>query len=830
VIYFCAQQNRRALVLQSPGLNGIDFLEVSDEDGPEGCGTRLLLTLLKDARPLGLGPSEILVTGGEPLSQIPAIDVVSGTAGSPRVVVVDLERTGDFAPYTLRLVAGPQTNDPPDGLDPALASVAFSFKAGCPTVGDCAPETCCPPVPAAVPDLNYLAKDYDGFRQVMLDRMAVLTPWTETHPSDLGIMLVELLAYAADHLSYRQDAAATEAYLGTARSRISLRRHVKLVDYTVDDGANARAWLFVRAAPGAGGTLLPAGTTVYTRVPGLPVSITPGTRAAETLAQNGAVAFETLADLWLYPELNEIAFYTWSDANCCLAPGATEATLEGTLTSLATGAVLVFEEVCGPQTGDPGDADPAKRWAVRLTGVRCTDYKNRVLVDPLNGQAVTRVTWDAADAPPFPLCLSSTTDAAHGSRALAGVSVARGNVVAADHGMWDGPEDLGEVPPAPPAPVLETSCRCRCGTAVAPIPPRPRYYPRLSQSPLTFARSFDPAAPASASVPPPPGASSGAARAVPQLEVVDDQGQPWTVLDDLLSSDGLARVCVVEVERDGSAFLRFGDGQYGAAPETGTSFQARYRVGGGSAGNVGRDVLAHALTAVPGIVEIRNPIAAAGGADPETMEHIRQIAPSAFRTQLRAVTEDDYGTMAALDPAVREARGTLRWTGAWYTAFVSLDAATGGSPAASLVEATANRLNLLRMAGVDLQVEGAVVVGLRIEMAICVDGDHFQNDVEAALLRLFVAGDPCTGAPGVLAAANFTFGQTIYTSPLAASAQDVDGVASATVTVFQRMTDPSIDGAAAGYLAMGRLELPRCDNDPNRLDHGILVLHMEGGK
>ena len=216
--------------------------------------------------------------------------------------------------------------------------------------------------------------------------------------------------------------------------------------------------------------------------------------------------------------------------------------------------------------------------------------------------------------------------------------------------------------------------------------------------------------------------------------------------------------------------------------------------------------------------------------DPETMEHIRQSAPSAFLTQLRAVTEDDYGTMAALDPAIREARGTLRWTGSWYTAFVSLDAAAGDVPAPVLVASTTLRLDLLRMAGVDLQAEGAVIVGLRIEMNICVDPDHIQTDVEAALLSLFISGNLCDGTPGVLSPAHFTFGQTIYTSPLVAAAQGVDGVTSAQVTVFQRMDDPSTDGAQSGLLTMGRLELARCDNDPNRLDRGVFVLHMDGGK
>ena len=48
----------------------------------------------------------------------------------------------------------------------------------------------------------------------MLDRMAVLMPaWQERNPADLGVALVEALAYSADQLSYQQDAVATEAYL-----------------------------------------------------------------------------------------------------------------------------------------------------------------------------------------------------------------------------------------------------------------------------------------------------------------------------------------------------------------------------------------------------------------------------------------------------------------------------------------------------------------------------------------------------------------------------------------------------------------------------------------
>src|SRR5512136_2165575 len=69
--------------------------------------------------------------------------------------------------------------------------------------------------------------------------------WTERHVPDLGVTLVELLAYVGDYLSYYQDAVATEAYLETARQRISVRRHARLGDYALHEGCNARAWVCV---------------------------------------------------------------------------------------------------------------------------------------------------------------------------------------------------------------------------------------------------------------------------------------------------------------------------------------------------------------------------------------------------------------------------------------------------------------------------------------------------------------------------------------------------------------------------------------------------------
>ncbi len=830
MIYFCSQKNRRPLLLATPALNGIDFLEVV---GPTGCGKQLALTLLKDARALTLTRDNFAITGG---ASVQVVSVAPATQDDPFVLTLNLSGSGDFSPYQLTLVAGPNITDPPDGFDPQLATVAFSFKAGCPTPADCLPDTCCPAPRATAPDINYLAKDYGGFRQVMLDRLAVLLPsWTETHAADLGIALVETLAYAADHLSYQQDAVSTEAYIGTARSRISLRRHAKLVDYRIGEGCNSRVWAALTTAPGQDNIFVPAGTTFYVTQPDMPVSVRWSDPLAQRLTSSPQSIFASMQDTTLRLEQNSMDFYTWGDAGCCLAPGATEATLVGYKHTVHAGNVLLFEEVRGPHTGVPADANPANRCAVLLTGVFTTDYKGRPLTDPLTSQAITRIVWSSGDALQFPLCISSTSDSEHGSLPVHGVTVARGNIVPADHGVTINSERLPQVPAAPAAP--PASSGCSCGTGTAPPPPLPRYHPALAHGPLTFTPAFTGFKPAAN------GLTSASAflapdmqQAAPQLTLASSDSASWTPLPDLLSSTDTDLVFAVEVERDGTPFLRFGDNQYGAAPDPGLAFSATYRVGNGSAGNIGRDSLGHVLIgptfpSPPGTISaVRNPLGAKGGVDPEDMNHIVQYAPFSYQTQLRCVTENDYGVAAAELDGIREARGTLRWTGSWYTAFTSIDPVA--TITTTLVDETTTSLNRLRMLGTDLSVEGARLVGLRIEMNICVDPEHFQGDVFQALMRVFIAGNRCNGQPGILNAAHFSFGETVYASPLIAAAQAVEGVIAATLSGFARMDAPagSIDGIGAEYLTMGRLEIPRCDNDPNHLNHGVFLLHMDGGK
>jgi hypothetical protein len=67
-------------------------------------------------------------------------------------------------------------------------------------------------------------------------------------------------------------------------------------------------------------------------------------------------------------------------------------------------------------------------------------------------------------------------------------------------------------------------------------------------------------------------------------------------------------------------------------------------------------------------------------------------------------------------------------------------------------------------------------------------------------------------------------------SPLYAAAQAVDGVASVQIVTFQRQDQPDPKPLQDGFLPMGRLEIARCDNDPNFAERGVFRLTVGGGK
>ncbi|WP_322513370.1 putative baseplate assembly protein [Chloroflexus sp.] len=830
-IQFRCANPRRAQVLSIAAvpLNGIDFLEVLDRDAPTGAPPQrtLLVQMIKPA-PWGLSAANIQITGGVRITGVKVLWVLraadaspadvaagritnaertfyNGLAAADRTLVVRVDQAGDFSTYTLCLVRSPTDLSPPAGFDPVLSKVDFSFKVECPSEFDCAPASDCPPESDSAPPIDYLARDYASLRQLLFDRLAVVSPnWRERNPADLGVAIIEGLAYIGDYLSYFQDAVATEAYLGTARRRVSLRRHARLLDYTPHDGANARVWVQVLVdAP----FTLPAHTPLLTKVGGAPPRLLPDSTELAFARQQQPLVFETMHAIRLFPAHNQIDFYTWGDEGCCLPAGSTRAALRGDLSaSLHPGDVLVLLERRSPRTGYRADADPARRHAVRLTRVTAA-------ADPLGGQfadppsnapvAVTEVEWMDEDALPFILDLTVVSvppdDRDESNETRQPASVALGNIVLADH---------GETLPAEPLPPV-----------VDPL----RYRPHLARTGVTFAAPFDPTdrvMPASRLV-----SAAEPSLTMPAVTLTSPAGV-WQPVPDLLGSNRFQTEFTGELEQDGRLYLRFGDGRTGRAPAVGEPFLARYRVGGGPAGNIGADALAHIVTNESGIRAVRNPLPALGGSTPEALEAIRQYAPQAFRRQERAVTPADYATMAERHPAVQRAVATRRWTGSWYTIFITVDR-RGGLPVDAAFETELRAfLERYRMAGQDIEIDGPLYVPLDLAFVVCVEPGYFAAQVKAALLDRFSTGQ-------FFHPDNFTFGQPVYLSQIIAAAMAIPGVrwidTAGSRVRFQRWGKTPRGELAKGQIDVGRREIIRCDNDPNRPEYGRIEFIMEGG-
>lgn len=303
----------------------------------------------------------------------------------------------------------------------------------------------------------------------------------------------------------------------------------------------------------------------------------------------------------------------------------------------------------------------------------------------------------------------------------------------------------------------------------------------------------------------------------------------WTPERNLLADSETDPHFVVEIESDGTAHLRFGDNVNGLRPASDSVFTASYRVGNGTAGNVGAESLTF-FSGDPRISSCTNPLPASGGADPETPDQVRRRAPQAFMTQERAVTMADYARVARMNTQVDNAVATLRWTGSWYTVFITAEPQGAGNLTATLGRELKKNINRYRLAGQDIELESPQYISLSIELTVCVDPDYFRSDVEASLRQVLGSQRLPNGQTGFFFPDKFTFGQTVYLSPIYAAARKVAGVCSVVATTFEPQGVPTNVYLEQGEIPLGPFQIARLDNDPSLPDHGQLTFVMQGGK
>jgi Baseplate J-like protein len=806
-------KDRRSILIASSTINGIDFVEIASVDQ-----TTLRVHFLNQVALQGT-ISNVTITGGETVAVVvnpmQAGDWSSDADGNP-LLTLTVAAPGDFSNYTLSLTSLQ--------LDAFFRQATFSFKVLCPSDLDCAPpQPDCPPPSTAIPPIDYLAKDFLSFRRALSDFSALQYPdWPERSAADFGMMFMEALSALADDLSYTQDRIAAEATIETSTQRRSILNHARLVDYEPRPATAARVWLQLDVT----GLKIDSGLVLSAQSPeGEEIPFETGTGLVDP--QTGEFKQESFRvnPLWNRAQLQP---YWWDDSQRCLRRGATEMWVENHGLGLAKGDRLLIETQVRP-------ADPPVREIVQLIKAIEED-------DALLGQAVTHLIWQKTDALQFDHDL--TLDDAGSPK-----TILAGNLVPAVQGRRYSetfmiPRDPETALPAalisiPQAIVREgryvnTKPDLHPVSSVALGARIPQYLYSLNVAPLAWLAVDDP------DLPPLPEiflqTIAGSWRWRRRLLDADQFESAFTIDPVRYSriarlTDGAGSPGHLDYDGDRGDTIRFGDGTFGEIPDPDTIFQVIYRIGGGTIGNVAADAITRVDPASSVITAATNPFPATGGADRESSERVRRLAPQAFRAkQFRAVRSADYQAAAQTLPWVQRAGTVFRWTGSWLTVFTTPDPLDSEALTVAQHTQLINLLNRYRLAGYESYVPSPRYISLDLRVQVCARPDVFRGDVEAALLAALGAARQRDGTTGFFHVDRWTFGMPLERSALEAAIQNAYGVAGVVAIQYRQR------GITSTFLNLPEtVQIPvdailRLDNDPSRPERGALNITVEGGK
>jgi hypothetical protein len=155
------------------------------------------------------------------------------------------------------------------------------------------------------------------------------------------------------------------------------------------------------------------------------------------------------------------------------------------------------------------------------------------------------------------------------------------------------------------------------------------------------------------------------------VEIFVQQGdvyEPWSEVRHLADYGPSDAVFELKLTENNFVVVRFGDGISGIIPPNLSSIKANYIVGGGTIGNISTELIdtiyrIPGLTdteaaAVNGFLTVTNTSVGIGGSEPEDNRSIRDNATRAITALNRAVSLEDYSSLALNVPNVGKANAT----------------------------------------------------------------------------------------------------------------------------------------------------------------------------
>ena len=193
---------------------------------------------------------------------------------------------------------------------------------------------------------------------------------------------------------------------------------------------------------------------------------------------------------------------------------------------------------------------------------------------------------------------------------------------------------------------------------------------------------------------------------------------PWLQVDSWAGYGPTDKVYRFIPNSDGSAFIRFADGNYGAIPSNGIAIMAQYAVGGGAISNINA---LNSIVSYTGsdsrIKGVSNATAMTGGGDSESLATAAEVAPILLKSRDRFITIADGEALAlayggvSLVSIIKNAYGVL-------SCEVVAIASGGGNPSNTLKSnLQAYLIGITILSSIDVRVVDSTITAVNVTAA-----------------------------------------------------------------------------------------------------------------
>jgi predicted phage baseplate assembly protein len=226
-------------------------------------------------------------------------------------------------------------------------------------------------------------------------------------------------------------------------------------------------------------------------------------------------------------------------------------------------------------------------------------------------------------------------------------------------------------------------------------------------------------------------------------ELPDSQPEAWVQVDDFLASKPDDAHYTLNAT---AGTIQFGDGDRGRIPEAGSQVIANeYRYGGGARGNqAGAGAIKSPQSVLEGIDKVTNERPAVGGFDEQTLDELKLEAPSLLRRRDRAVTPEDFESLAAEVGGVARAKALALFhpdhpgvevPGAITIVLVPDNEDKPPKPSGDLIRAVCAALDEKRLLTTEVLVKGPEYQEVRVEARVTAEPYASFNAVTIAVIK-----------------------------------------------------------------------------------------------